>query len=341
MKRVALITGVTGQDGAYLAEFLLKKNYKVIGTARNFAKKKLWRLKRLNIDNKIKLIKLDLKSKKNIDDVFRKYKFNEFYNLAGHSVVPTSFNDYLKTADSTAMGVIKILDAIKRNNNKVKFYQATTSEIFGDSNNKFQNEKSNFNPKNPYAISKLFAHLMTKNFRENHKIFAVSGILFNHESPLRSEEFVTRKIVKGLINIVNKKQSVLRVGNLDSKRDWGFAKDYVKAMWKMMQLKHPEDFIISSGKAHSVKYFIDLALKNLKFNGRWIGKKNNRKFINNKNKIIVEISPNLVRKKEYKLLVGNSLKAKRILKWKPKTNLKELVQIMIKEEKKQLQTKIF
>lgn len=334
MKKVALITGVNGQDGAYLAQFLLKKNYKVIGTTRTISKSKNWRLKRLKIDKKIIICKLNLNNKKNIDYVFNKYNFDEFYNLAGHSIVTTSFKDYLNIADSTAIGVIRILDAIKNSNRKIKFYQATTSEIFGDSSKKFQNEKSNFNPKNPYAISKLFAHLMTKNFRENHNIYAVSGILFNHESPLRGEEFVTRKIVKALINISNKKQQILKVGNLDAKRDWGFAKEYVQVMWKMMQYKEPHDFVISSGKAYSVKNFIDLTLKQLSIKGKWIGKKNKRKFISNDNKTIIAVSPKLIRKKEYKLLIGDSSKAKRILRWKPKTNIEKLVKIMVEEEKK-------
>ncbi len=332
MRKVALITGVTGQDGSYLAEFLLKKNYKIIGTVKNIKNLKNWRLKRLNIEKQITLSELNLNSKKSIDNIFKKYIFNEFYNLAGHSVVTTSFENSLNTANNTAMGVIRILNALKKNNRKIKFYQATTSEIFGNSTNKFQNENSNFNPKNPYAISKLFAHLMTKNFREYHNIFAVSGILFNHESPLRGEQFITRKIVKSLINILNKKQKILKVGNLDAKRDWGYAKEYVGVMWKMMQQKKPEDFIISSGKAYSVKFFIDLVLKNLKIKGRWTGKGNKRKFIDDKNKPLIVVSPKLIRKKEYKLLVGNYSKAKRILKWKPKTSIKKLVKIMIEEE---------
>ena len=175
---------------------------------------------------------------------------------------------------------------------------------------------------------------MTKNFRENHNIYAVSGILFNHESPLRGEEFVTRKIVKALINISKKKQQILKVGNLDAKRDWGFAKEYVQVMWKMMQYKEPQDFVISSGKAYSVKNFIDLTLKQLGFKGKWIGKKNKRKFISNDNKTIIAVSPKLIRKKEYKLLIGDSSKAKRILRWKPKTNIEKLVKIMVEEEKK-------
>ena len=334
MIKVALITGVTGQDGSYLAKYLIKKNYRVIGTTKNLSKVDVWRLKRLKIDKKIILDELDLNSKNSIDKIFKKYKFSEFYNLAGHSVITTSFKNKLKTANTTALGVLKILEAIKKNNRNIKFYQATTSEIFGDSNTKFQDENSNYRPKNPYAISKLFAHLITKNVREYDKLFAVSGILFNHESPLRGEEFITRKIIKGLINILNNKQEFIEVGNIDSKRDWGFAEDYVKAMWKMLQQKVPEDYVISTGKAHSVKYFIDLALKNLKIKGRWIGKKNKRMFVTDNNKIIIKISKKFIRKKEYKLLVGNSSKAKKNLNWTPKTSLNNLVKLMIKEEKR-------
>ena len=333
MRKVAIITGVSGQDGSYLAEYLLKKKYKVIGTTKNIRKLKKWRLERLKIDKKITITELNLNSKKSIDRIFQRYNFNEFYNLAGHSIVTSSFKNSLNTANNTAMGVVRILNAIKKSKKEIKFYQATTSEIFGDSNKKFQNENSSYNPKNPYAISKLFAHLMTKNYRENYNMYAVSGILFNHESPLRGKEFVTKKIVSGLVNILNNKKKVLKVGNLDAKRDWGYAKDYVKVMWKMMQQKKPEDFIISSGKAYSVKYFIDLTLKYLKINGKWIGKNNERKFVNNENKTIIEISPKLIRKNDYKLLIGDSSKAKKFLKWKPKTNIHKLVKIMINEEK--------
>ena len=336
MRKAALITGITGQDGSYLAKFLLKKNYKIIGTTRKLSEAKLWRLKRLKIEKKIILSELNLNSKKSIDKIFKNFSFHEFYNLAGHSVVTTSFKDTLKISNITAMGVVRILEAIKNKNKKIKFYQASSSEIFGDSKEKFQNENSTFKPKNPYAISKLFSHLMTKNFREHNNIFAVSGILFNHESPLRGEEFITRKIVKGLVKVLYKKQNFIEIGNLDSKRDWGFAEDYVEAMWKMMQQKNPQDFVISSGKAYSVKYFIDLVLKNLSIKGKWIGKKNNRKFITNKNKIIIKISQKFIRKKEYKLLVGDSAKAKRLLNWKPKTSLENLVKKMIKEEKKNI-----
>ena len=333
MKKIALITGISGQDGSYLAKFLLKKKYNVIGTTKKLSKIDMWRLKRLGIDKKIKLDELNLNSKKSIEKIFKKYKFQEFYNLAGHSFVANSFDNGLKTANSTAMGVLRILETIRKYNQSTKFYQATSSEIFGESNQKFQNELSICKPKNPYAISKLFAHLITKNYRENYKIFAVSGILFNHESPLRGNEFLTKKIVKGLVEILYKKRNIIKIGNLYSKRDWGFAKEYVEAMWKMMQQKKADDFIISNGKAYSVKNFIDLCLKYLKIEGKWTGKKNNERFVTKNNQTIIKVDKKFIRNKEYKILIGNHSKAKKKLKWKPKIKLKNLVKIMINEER--------
>ena len=333
MKKTALITGISGQDGSYLAEYLLKKNYKVVGTTKNLSKINKWRLKRLKIHEKIIFDELNLNSKRSIDKIFEKYNFHEFYNLAGHSFVANSFDNGLKTANSTALGVLRILEAIKKFSSGTKFYQASSSEIFGDTTHKFQDESSVCKPKNPYAISKLFAHLITKNFREYHNIFAVSGILYNHESPLRGEEFLTRKIVKGLVEVLYKKRKVISVGNLDSKRDWGFAKEYIDAMWKMMQQKKPDDFVISNGRAYTVKNFIDLCLKYLNIKGKWIGKKNNKKFVTVKNETIIKVDKKFIRKKEYKILIGDYSKAKKRLKWKPKTELKDLVKLMIDEEK--------
>jgi len=330
----ALITGVSGQDGAYLAKFLLKKNYKIIGTTKSLSRINKWRLKKLNIEKKIIYAQLNLHNKKSIDKVFEKFKFDEFYNFAGHSFVATSFKNALNTANNTGIGVVRILENIRKKNNKIKFYQATSSEIFGGSKTTYQNERSSYNPKNPYAISKLFAHLITGNYREYYNIFAVSGILFNHESPLRGEEFLTRKIAKGLIKIINGKQKFIEVGNLDSKRDWGYAKEFVEVMWKMMQQKKPEDFVISFGKAYSVKYFIDLCLKELNIKGKWIGKNEKRKFVTKENKTIIKVNPKYIRKKDYKLLIGDSTKAKKKLNWHPKINIKKLVKIMINEEKK-------
>ena len=330
----ALITGVSGQDGAYLAKFLLNKNYKVIGTTKSLTRINKWRLKKLNIEKKIIYTQLNLHNKKSIDKVFKKFKFDEFYNFAGHSFVATSFKNALNTANNTGIGVLRILENIRKKNNKIKFYQATSSEIFGGSKTIYQNEKSSYNPKNPYAISKLFAHLITGNYREYYNIFAVSGILFNHESPLRGEEFLTRKIAKGLVKIINGKPKFIEVGNLDSKRDWGYAKEFVEVMWKMMKQKKPEDFVISFGKAYSVKYFIDLCLKELNIKGKWIGKNEKRKFVTKENKTIIKVNHKYIRKKDYKLIIGDSTKAKKKLNWKPKINIKKLVKIMINEEKK-------
>ena len=314
----ALITGVSGQDGAYLAKFLLKKNYKVIGTTKSLSRINKWRLKKLNIEKKIIYAQLNLHNKKSIDKVFEKFNFDEFYNFAGHSFVATSFKDALNTANNTGIGVVRILENIRKKKRKIKFYQATSSEIFGGSKTIYQNEKSSYNPKNPYAISKLFAHLITGNYREYYNIFAVSGILFNHESPLRGEEFLTRKIAKGLVKIINGKQKFIEVGNLDSKRDWGYAKEFVEVMWKMMQQKKPEDFVISFGKAYSVKYFIDLCLKELNIKGKWIGKNEKRKFVTKKNKTIIKVNHKYIRKKDYKLIIGDSTKAKKKLNWQPR-----------------------
>ena len=330
----ALITGVSGQDGAYLAKFLLKKNYKVIGTTKSLSRINKWRLKKLNIEKKIIYAQLNLHNKKSIDKVFEKFNFDEFYNFAGHSFVATSFKDALNTANNTGIGVVRILENIRKKKRKIKFYQATSSEIFGGSKTIYQNEKSSYNPKNPYAISKLFAHLITGNYREYYNIFAVSGILFNHESPLRGEEFLTKKIAKGLIKIINGKQKFIEVGNLDSKRDWGYAKEFVEVMWKMMQQKKPEDFVISFGKAYSVKYFIDLCLKELNIKGKWIGKNEKRKFVTKENKTIIKVNHKYIRKKDYKLIIGDSTKAKKKLNWQPKINIKKLVKIMINEENK-------
>jgi len=331
--KTAVVTGVSGQDGAYLAKFLLSKNYKVIGTTKKLSSIKLWRLKELNIEKKIIFEHLNLNNKKSIDRLFEKYKINEFYNLGGVSLVSSSFKKTLETVNNTALGVVRILEAILKFDKKVKFYQATSSEIFGDSLTKFQNENSEFRPKNPYAISKLFAHLITKNYRKTYNIFAVSGILFNHESPLRGNEFVTKKIIKGLVRYSLGKQKNIEVGNLNSRRDWGYAKEYVEAMWKMLQQKNPEDFVIASGKDYSVKQFIDFTLKELKIKGKWVGKNLNMKFVDEKNNDVVKINQKYIRNNEYLLLVGDVSKAKKHLNWRPKINIKKIIKLMINYEK--------
>ena len=335
MVKTALITGISGQDGAYLAKLLLEKKYKVIGTDRRSARSVNWRLNRLGIENKIIHEEMELGEIYEIQRVFKKYKFDEVYNLAAQSFVATSFSSPINTANITGLGSLRILETIRTLNPKIKFYQASSSEMFGDVINKFQNEETPFNPQSPYAISKLFSHYLTKNYRDSYNLYAVSGILFNHESPLRGEEFVTRKIIKGLINILHNKIPFLELGNLYAKRDWGYAKEYVEAMWLMLQQKKPEDFVISTGKTYSIKEFINHATNYLNMDTKWVGKGLNEKLINKKDsKIIIKINKKFFRPAEVNFLKGNYKKALIKLGWQPKTNFRNLIKIMIDEELK-------
>jgi GDPmannose 4,6-dehydratase len=335
MRKTALITGVTGQDGSYLAQFLLGKKYRVIGTVRKKLNSKTWRLKKLKIDNKIILEKMDLEKIEDINMIFYKYKINEVYNLASQSFVNTSFSTPIKTTNITALGVIRILETIKNINPKIKFYQASSSEMYGNTLSNKQSEKTKFNPQSPYAISKLFGHYITKNYRNSYNLYAVSGILFNHESPLRSNEFVTKKIISGLINIINKKKKFIELGNVYSKRDWGYAKEYVVQMWKMLQLKKADDFVIATGKTHSIKELIDIATKYLNLNVKWVGSGLKLKLINNgNNQTIIKINKKFFRPADVNRTKGNIEKAVKILKWKPKITFKKLVRLIIEEELK-------
>ena len=333
MKKIALITGVSGQDGAYLSKLLLEKNYKVVGTDRRSARASNWRLKRLGIENKIIFEEMEISEIYEVDRIFNKYNFDEVYNLAAQSFVGTSFNSPLNTANITGLGVLRILETIKAKNKRIKFYQASSSEMFGDVLENFQSEKTPLNPQSPYAIAKVFGHYMTQNYRESYGMYAVSGILFNHESPLRGEEFVTRKIIIGLIRIIKGDLDYLELGNINAKRDWGFAKEYVEAMWLMLQQKKPEDFVVSTGKTYSIKDFINKAVKILNLKTKWTGKGLNEKLLNTSNgKIIVKINPKFFRPAEVNILKGNASKAKKKLKWVPKTNLENLIKIMIDDE---------
>jgi len=333
MKKTALITGISGQDGAYLANLLLNKNYKVIGTYRKSTTSVSWRLKRLGIEKKIIFDKMEIGEVYEIDRIFKKYKLDEVYNLASQSFVGASFNSPLNTANITGLGTLRILESIKSIDPKIKFYQASSSEMFGDILEDRQDEKTPLNPKSPYAISKVFGHYITQNYREAYNIFAVSGILFNHESPLRGEEYITRKIILGLVKILKNDLKCLEVGNIYVKRDWGFAKEYVEAMWLMLQQKKPEDFVIATGKTYSIKEFINRAVRILNLKTKWVGKGLNEKLINIKNKkIIIKINPKFFRPSEVNITRGDQSKAKKKLKWTPKTNLNDLIKIMIKDE---------
>ena len=334
-KKTALITGISGQDGAYLAQFLLKKNYKVIGTDRRSARSNNWRLIELNIENKVILEDLDITEINNLIRIFQKYNIDEIYNLAAQSFVKSSFDNPIQTSLVNAMAPLSFLEIIRNQKKKIKFYQASTSEMFGKHKINKQNEKTNFHPRSPYATSKTFAHYSVQNYREAYNIFAVSGILFNHESPLRGEEFITRKITIGLAKIMLGKQKKIKLGNIYAKRDWGFAGDYVEAMWKMMQNKIPKDYVIATGQNHSVKDFINMTTKILNLKTQWVGKGLNEKLINKLNKkIIIEIDKKYFRPTEVENLKGNYLKAKKDLKWNPKTNFKNLVKMMIEADLK-------
>ena len=337
MKR-ALITGITGQDGAYLAKLLIDKGYKVFGTVRRSTSEKFINLKYLNVYDKIKFYDFDLLELSNIQNVIKLSKPNEIYHLAAQSFVPTSFQVPIVTTDINALGTLRILDSINSINKKIKFYQASTSEMFGKVVQTPQTEKTPFYPRSPYGVSKAFSHWITINYRESYNLHASSGILFNHESPLRGSEFVTKKITSALARIKFGSNEILRVGNINAKRDWGYAGDYVHAMWLMLQQRKPDDYVIATGKTHSVRQFIDLTLKYLKFDYKWTGIGMNEKVINKaNNKTIIKIDKEFFRPAEVDLLIGNSSKAKRQIKWKPKTNLKNLVKLMVDYDISQIQ----
>tara|TARA_X000001036_G_C20647822_1_gene793766 strand:- start:401 stop:1423 length:1023 start_codon:yes stop_codon:yes gene_type:complete len=330
MSKTALITGISGQDGAYLSKLLLKKGYKVIGGERRSASGTLWRLRKLNIEKDIEITDFELSEFTNIYRTIDKYHPDEIYNLAAQSFVAASFEMPIMTSDVTGVGVSRVLEAVRQINPNIKFYQASSSEMFGKVMESPQKETTPFYPRSPYGVAKLFGHWMTINYREAYDMFACSGILFNHESPLRGEQFVTKKITMGLSKIKLGLQNHLELGNLDSKRDWGYAEDYVEAMFLMLQNKEPGDYVISTGQTYSVREFINIACNKLNMNIEWIGRGVSEVAINKKDgKEIIKINPKFYRPTEVDLLLGNADKAKKILNWKPKTNFESLVEKMI------------
>ena len=329
----ALIFGVTGQDGSYLSRFLIKKNYIVHGIKRRSSSLNTNRIDDIYKDiHEAKNFILhygDLSDGQSISQLINDIRPTEIYNLAAQSHVAVSFQIPEYTMMINGLGTLKILEAIKNIDSKIKFYEAGTSEMFGASKPP-QNEKTIFYPRSPYAVSKLTAHWITTNYREAYNMFACNGILFNHESPVRGETFVTQKIIQGLINIKNKKQKKLYLGNLYAKRDWGHAEDYVKAMWLMLQQKKPEDFVIATGNQYSVKQFVNLSAKKLKLPIVWKGKNLNEKAYMY-GKPIIEIDPKYFRPSEVDSLLGNPLKAQKKLKWKTNHNINTLIDDMIKK----------
>ena len=340
MKKKALIFGITGQDGSYLAEFLLKKNYSVHGVKRRSSSINTFRIDHIYQDPHVKSRNFflhygDITDSTSVSKIIQRIRPDEIYNLAAQSHVAVSFEVPEYTANADALGALRILEAIKfhKLEKKTKFYQAGTSEMYGKVQESPQNEKTNFYPLSPYGVAKLYAHWITKNYREAYGIFGSNGILFNHESPRRGETFVTKKIISALVKIKMGKQKRLFLGNLDAKRDWGHAKDYIEAMWKILQQKKPDDFVIATGKQYSIRQFINLVSKKLNMRIEWKGKGINEKgydLISKKN--IIFIDKNYIRPLDVNTLLGDAAKARKQLSWKPKINIYQLIEEMIINE---------
>ena len=342
-KKVALIFGVTGQDGSYLSEFLIKKKYIVHGVKRRSSSINTQRVDHIYQDpheNKKKFILHygDMTDSTSISKLISMIKPNEIYNLAAQSHVAVSFEIPEYTANADALGTLRILEAIKFHGleKKSKFYQAGTSEMYGKVQSVPQNEKTNFYPLSPYGVAKMYAHWITINYRQAYGIFAANGILFNHESPRRGETFVTKKIVSALCKIKVGLQKKLFLGNMSAKRDWGHAKDYVVAMWKILQQKKPDDFVIATGKQYSIKQFVNLVCKEIKLDITWKGKGLREKAFSKDGKVLIECDNRYIRPLDVNTLLGNASKARKKLKWKPAHNINQLIKDMVSAEFKSI-----
>tara|TARA_Y100000310_G_scaffold345265_1_gene463222 strand:+ start:2814 stop:3878 length:1065 start_codon:yes stop_codon:yes gene_type:complete len=320
-QKTAVITGVTGQDGAYLAKFLLEKGYKVYGTYRRLSTPNFWRLHHLDIMNKINLIPFDLLDQSSILNIFKQIKPDELYNLAAQSFVGASFEQPIGAGEVTGLGVTRLVNTLQLMSPHTKFYQASSSEMYGAVRETPQTETTPFYPRSPYAAAKLYGHWITVNYREAYNIYATCGILFNHESPLRGLEFVTRKITNAVARIKFGLQKNIGLGNLDAKRDWGHAADYVRAMWLMMQQDKPDDFVISTGETHSVREFCEAAFSHVGLNYQ----------------DHVVIDPRFFRPAEVDILMGDYSKAKRELGWEPQYKFTELVKVMVDADMERMQ----
>ena len=336
---VALITGITGQDGSYLARLLISKGYIVHGIRRRTSSINTSRIDDLyrepqNKDLKMILHHGDMTDSISLIQVIEKIRPDEIYNLAAQSHVHVSFEEPEYTANTTGLGALRLLEAIRilKLESKTKFYQASTSELYGDTKVAPQNESTPFNPSSPYAAAKLYAHALTKNYREAYGIFASNGILFNHESPVRGETFVTRKITKGLTRIALGLQETLFLGNLDSKRDWGHAKDFVEAQYLILQHSEPDDFVIATGIQHSVREFIEIAANELALTIKWKGKGEDEEGVDQNGRVIVRIDKRYFRPSEVPQLLGDASKAKKLLNWEPKITFSELVSEMVRND---------
>ena len=314
----ALITGITGQDGSYLAELLLSKGYTVVGMSRRTSTINFERI--AHIQDQINLIQGDLHDQSSLVAILEEYEPDEVYNLAAQSFVPTSWQQAVLTAEVTAVGVLRLLDTIRQVNPKVRFYQASSSEMFGKVVEVPQNETTPFYPRSPYGVAKVYGHWITVNYRESYNLFALSGILFNHESPRRGFEFVTRKISRAAAAIELGKISELRLGNLEARRDWGYAADYVRAMWMMLQQEEPKDFVIGTGETHSVREFCEIAFGYLDLDYR--------------NYVVQD--PKFYRPAEVDLLVSDPTKARKVLRWEPSVTFRGMVEMMVQADLKAL-----
>ena len=311
MSKKALITGITGQDGSYLAEFLLQKGYEVVGMVRRSSTTRFERIQHL-VDQ-VTLVPGDLLDQVSLINIIREHKPDEVYNLAAQSFVPTSWSQPVLTAEFTALGVTRVLDAIRMVDPSIRFYQASSSEMFGKVREMPQNESTAFYPRSPYGVAKVYGHWITVNYRESYNLFAVSGILFNHESPRRGLEFVTRKVTHGVARIKLGLADVLPMGNLDAKRDWGFAGDYVRAMWLMLQQEEPEDYVVATGVQHSVRNVLECAFDHVGLDYR----------------DYVTVDPRFLRPADVETLVGDASKARNKLGWEPTVGFEELIKMMV------------
>lgn len=331
----AIVTGVTGQDGAYLTQLLLEKGYTVYGTYRRTSSVNFWRIEELGIAQhpNLNLVEYDLTDLSASIRLLESTGATEIYNLAAQSFVGVSFEQPLTTLDITGAGAVNLLEAIRIVNPKVRFYQASTSEMFGQVQAIPQIETTPFYPRSPYGVAKLYAHWMTINYRESYGIFGTSGILFNHESPLRGREFVTRKITDSVAKITLGKLGVLELGNMDAKRDWGFAKEYVEGMWRMLQVDEPDTFVLATNRTETVRDFVTMAFKAADIDLEWSGKGEEEKAVDAATgKLVLAVNPKYYRPAEVELLIGDPAKAKQKLGWEPKTTLEQLCQMMVEAD---------
>lgn len=335
MTRRAFVTGITGQDGAYLAELLLAKGYEVYGAYRRTSSVNFWRLDELGVSGheRLKLVEFDLTDPGACISLIQRVQPDEVYNLAAQSFVGVSFEQPTTTAQITGIGALHLLEAIRLINSKIRFYQASTSEMFGQVQAVPQSESTPFYPRSPYGVAKLFAHWMTVNYREAHGIFASSGILFNHESPLRGREFVTRKITDAFARIRAGTQSVLELGNMDAKRDWGYAREYVDGMWRMLQVERSDTYVLATNRTETVRDFVQMAAKAAGFELVFEGQAQNEVGIDKSNRrTLVRVNPVFYRPAEVELLIGDPTKAERELGWKAQTTLEQLCAKMVAED---------